>query len=400
MGVRLEAVAFAGSLLPWLILMRFAIDAHAIGRHLTGNEVYVRSLLKSFAALDGESEFVTYFSAEDARQWIASRFHARQVSANPFLRLGLELPMRLRQDRPDLLHVQYTGPLACPAPIVVSVHDVSFIEHPDYFPTLRAWQLRRTVSRTIRCAARILTGSEFSRDAIVRNYGQACAEKIVVVPNAAASGLRPISRESAAAAVRARFRFAKPFVLSVGDLQPRKNPIGLITAFAELIRAYPHLPHHLLLAGKDTWFSPRIHEAARQSGLAGRIQFAGFVTDDELLHLYNACDLFVFPSFYEGFGLPVLEAMACGRAVACSRTSAMPEVADGAGILFDPYSTAEIVRAMADLLLDTELRGRMERLGLQRASRFSWHATAQKTLEVYHQVAEHKRAMAREYVHR
>jgi len=221
-----------------------------------------------------------------------------------------------------------------------------------------------------------------------------------VVPNAAASGLRPISRESAAAAVRARFRFAKPFVLSVGDLQPRKNPIGLIAAFAELIRAYPQLPHHLVLAGKDTWFSPRIHEAARQSGLAARIQFAGFVSDEELLQLYNACDLFVFPSFYEGFGLPVLEAMACGRAVACSRTSAMPEVADGAGILFDPYSTAEIVRAMADLLLDAELRARMERLGLQRASRFSWHATAQKTLEVYRQVAEHKRAKAREYVHR
>lgn len=380
--------------------MRFAIDAHAIGRHLTGNEVYVRSLLSSFAALDHESEFVTYFSADDALQWAAERFHARQVSPNPFVRLGVELAMKLRQDRPNLVHVQYTAPLSCPVPVVVSVHDVSFLVHPEYFPALRALQLRWTVERTIRNATRILTGSEFSRDSIVQAYGEECARKIVVVPNAAASGLRPISRESAGAAVRARFRIARPFVLTVGDLQPRKNQIGLIRAFAELIRAHPQLPHVLVLAGKDTWFSPKVREAARQSSVADRIHFAGFVSDTDLLHLYNACDLFVFPSFYEGFGLPVLEAMACGRAVACSRTSAMPEVADGAGILFDPYSTGEIVRAMADLLRDAELRARMERLGLQRASRFSWRSTAQKTLEVYHEVGERQRAAAREYVHR
>lgn len=380
--------------------MRFAIDAHAIGRHLTGNEVYIRSLLRSFAAIDQESEFVTYFSAEDARQWTAARFLARQVSPNPFLRLGFELAMRLRQDRPDLLHVQYTAPLGCPVPVVVSVHDVSFLEHPEYFPKARALQLRWTVRRTIRDAARILTGTEFARDSIVRAYGEACAEKIVVVPNAAATGLRPIPRETAAAAVRAKFHLATPFLLTVGDLQPRKNYIGLITAFSELIRAYPQLPHQLVLAGKDTWFSPRIREAARQSGVGGRIHFAGFVSDEELLQLYNACDLFVFPSFYEGFGMPVLEAMACGRAVACSCTSSMPEVADGAGIMFDPCSTREMVRAIADLLLDAELRARMERLGLQNAARFSWHASARQTLEVYQEVAERRRAAVREYVHR
>ncbi|MGA2131250.1 MAG: glycosyltransferase family 1 protein [Bryobacteraceae bacterium] len=380
--------------------MRFAIDAHAIGRHLTGNEVYVRSLLRNFAALDKESDFVTYFSAEDAWQWTAERFQARQVSPNPFVRLGIELSMRLRRDRPDLLHVQYTAPLGCPVPVVVSVHDVSYLVHPEYFPKPRAWQLRWTVARTIRCATRILTGSDFSRDSIVQAYGESCAEKIVVVPNAAASGLRPISRESATAAVRERFRIPAPFILSVGDLQPRKNQIGLIRAFAQLLRTHPHLTHNLVLAGKDTWFSPKVREAARHSGVADRIQFAGFVSDEDLLHLYNACDLFVFPSFYEGFGLPVLEAMACGRAVACSRTSAMPEVADGAGIMFDPYSSTEMVRAMADLLRDTELRARMERLGLQRAARFSWRATAEKTLEVYREVAERSRAAAAEYVHR
>jgi len=380
--------------------MRFAIDAHAIGRHLTGNEVYVRSLLRSFAALDHESDFITYFSADDARQWTAERFQARQVSPNPFVRLGLELAMKLRQDRPDLLHVQYTAPLGCGVPVVVSVHDVSFLVHPEYFPRPRALQLRWTVERTIRSAARILTVSDFSRDSIVKAYGDSCARKIAVVPNAAASGLRPISRESATAAVRMCFHMAKPFILSVGDLQPRKNHIGLIAAFAELVRAYPQLTHHLILAGKDTWFSDKVREAARLSGVADRIRFVGYVSDEELLQLYNACDLFVFPSFYEGFGLPVLEAMACGRAVACSSTTSIPEVADSAAIMFDPYSAREMVSAMADLLRDAELRARMERLGLQRAARFSWRTAAQRTLEVYRDVAERQRMRMREFVHR
>ena len=107
-----------------------------------------------------------------------------------------------------------------------------------------------------------------------------------------------------------------------------------------------------MLAGKETWFADQVHRAARDSGVADRIQFCGFVSDDDLLQLYNACDLFVFPSFYEGFGLPALEAMACGRSVVCSHTSALPEVVDGAAILFDPYALDEIVRALADLLLD------------------------------------------------
>ncbi len=155
-----------------------------------------------------------------------------------------------------------------------------------------------------------------------------------------------------------------------------------------------------MLAGKDTWFSPKVREAARQSGVADRIQFAGFVSDEDLLHLYNACDLFVFPSFYEGFGLPVLEAMACGRAVACSRTSSMPEVADGAGICSIPTPPARWCAPWRICCCDAELRARMERLGLQRAARFSWRATAQKTLEVYREVAERHRAAAREFVHR
>jgi glycosyltransferase involved in cell wall biosynthesis len=368
--------------------MRFAVDAHAIGRHLTGNEVYVRSLLDAFGAHGREDEFIAYVSAEEASHHLPRGVHTRRVANNPFLRLGLDLSMKVRADAPDLLHVQYTAPLGCSVPVIVSVHDVSFLEHPEYFTRSRAAQLQWTVRRTVKRAARILTVSDFSRSAILKVYGDLEEDQVVVVPNAGGSLFRPISRESAAAVVRDRFGIAGPFVLSVGDLQPRKNQIGLIRAFERLVKAQPQIRHTLLLVGKETWFAERVREAARTSGVGDRIRFTGFVTDPELLQLYNACDLFVFPSFYEGFGLPALEAMACGRAVTCSNTSALPEVVDGAAILFDPYSVEEMVRAMADLLREPELRARMERLGLQRAAHFSWQKSAERTLDVYREVTE------------
>jgi len=370
--------------------MKFSVDAHAIGRHLTGNEVYIRNLLHAFAGLDSTSEFITYMSVDDPSPWVPARFAVRRVSANPFLRLGFDLSAKLQQDRPDLLHVQYTAPLRCPVPVVVSVHDVSFLEHPEFFPRFRAMQLRWSVQRTVRFAAKILTLSEFSSAAIQRAYGVS-SDDVVVAPLAAAPEFRTFHIDNALDAVRSRFQLPAPYILSVGDLQPRKNQIGLILAFAELVKNFPQLRHRLVLAGKETWFSPKVREAARSSGVSDRIRFLGFVTDQDLLHLYNACDLFVFPSFYEGFGLPILEAMACGRAVTCSNTSAMPEVADGAAILFNPHSTTEMTRAMADLLRDAELRARMERLGQQRAAHFSWQKSAQTTLDVYYEVAARKR---------
>ena len=263
--------------------MRFAVDAHAIGRHLTGNEVYVRSLLSALAGLDHQSELVAYVSADSAAQYLPASIRTRRVATNPFVRLGFDLAMRVRQDRPDLLHVQYTAPLACPVPVVVSVHDVSFLEHPEYFTRDRAWQLQFTVRRTVKRAARILTGSEFSRSSILKVYGDLDEDKVVVVPNAAASEFRPISREASTAAVRERFSIGAPFVLSVGDLQPRKNQIGLIRAFARLVKAYPQLKQNLVLAGKETWFAGEVHRAARDSGVADRIQFCGFVSDADLL---------------------------------------------------------------------------------------------------------------------
>jgi glycosyltransferase involved in cell wall biosynthesis len=366
--------------------MRFSVDAHAIGQHLTGNETYIRNLLNCFAVLDRKADFVAYLSREDAFDEVPERFHKRRVAINPFVRLGFDLPRRLRQDRPNLLHVQYTAPVFCPVPLVVSVHDVSFLEHPEYFTPFRALQLRCTVHRTVRSAARVLTPSQFSKRRILDAYGLD-DEKVQVLPNGVCSSFHPISREIARRSVQSSLGLKVPFVLTVGDLQPRKNHVSLIRAFEQLVRAYPQLPQHLVIVGKQTWHAEAIRAFARKSSVSDRIHFTGFVSDADLLKLYGACDLFVYPSFYEGFGLPILEAMACGRAVACSNTSAMPEVADSAALLFDPHSVDDILLSMRDLLLNPELRARMERLGAQRAPMFSWEKSAAKTLELYYEIA-------------
>jgi glycosyltransferase involved in cell wall biosynthesis len=365
--------------------MRFSVDAHAIGCHLTGNEVYIRNLLTEFARLDQNNDLVAYVAKPQAPQQLPARVMTRWVSENPYKRLGWDIPRHLERDQPDLLHVQYTGPLRCLTPLVVSIHDVSYLEHPEYFTFFRATQLKLTVRRTVEQAARILTPSAFSKAAIVRHYGVA-EERVQVVPNAVSAQFRPVDRSQARAAVQARFGFTAPFVLTVGDLQPRKNHLGLLAAFETVLRARPELPHHLVFAGKETWHAPQLREAVRQSKVSGRVHFTGFVEDAELVQLYNACDLFVYPSFYEGFGLPILEAMACGRAVACSNTTAMPEVAQAAARLFDPHEPEAMAEVIEDLLTDEGLRTRLERLGQKHAANFSWSRAAEQTLNAYYEV--------------
>jgi glycosyltransferase involved in cell wall biosynthesis len=373
--------------------MRFCVDAHAIGQHLTGNEVYVRNLLSEFARLDTESDFSACIAADPldpAVMSLPAGIRTEAISRNPIVRLGWELTGRIAASRPDLVHVQYTAPLVCAAPIVVTVHDVSFFDHPEFFPWPRTQQLRFTVKNTAGRAARVITPSEFSRREIMRVYGLR-PEKVVAIPNGVSSAFRPISHEAALARLVRRYALPAPFILTVGDLQLRKNQTGLILAFEALLRENPSLPHHLVLVGKDSWFSRGVRRAARASAVSSRIHFTGWVGDEDLVDFYNAAEAFVFPSLYEGFGLPVLEAMASGCPVACSNRTATYEVADSCAITFNPDSTADIVRAMRDLLLDAELRGRMGRLGQQRAAKFTWETAARRTLNVYYEVAERAR---------
>lgn len=366
--------------------MQFAVDAHAIGLRQTGNEVYIRNLLQQFATIDSEAEFTAYVSSSRAARQIPASFRHQCVSTNPCRRLGLDLPARVRTDRPNLVHVQYTAPLSVQAPVVATVHDVSFLECPQFFSRTRALQLRLTVRRTVEKAARVITVSDFSRRAILHHY-DIDPQKVVMIPNAVSNAFRPMNRKAAQRRIEGAYGIRGPFVLTVGDLQPRKNHLGLLAAFESLLASHPELPHRLVFVGKDTWSSKPLHRAAQRSPFHDRIHFTGFVEDTDLVNFYGACDLVVFPSFYEGFGLPILEAMASGRAIACSNTTAMPEVADGAGVLFDPHSRWEMTRAMSQVLRNAELRAQLERRGIQRAKLFSWQRSARLTLEVYYQVA-------------
>lgn len=371
--------------------MRFAVDAHAIGRKLTGNETYIRSLLREFPALVPDAEIHAFICNQFAQQVIPASITTHQVSPNPFLRLGLQLGARAQQLDAALLHVQYTGPLHSRVPLVVSVHDVSFIEHPEFFSWARRSQLAVTVRRTVERAAVVICPSDFSRQRVLDVYDLPDS-KVVTIHTAVSNHFRPIAKDVAKQHVRALLGFDGPFVLSVGDLRKRKNQPALIRAFSQVMAEHPALTHHLVLAGKPADPADAFKEAER-SPFRPRIHFLNFVDDAALPHLYNACDVFAFPSWYEGFGLPVLEAMACGAPVICSNTTAIPEVADSAALLFNPHQDGHIALALRDLLLDAELRARMSRLGQQRAAKFRWDTAAARTLEVYYQVAGSPRSL-------
>jgi glycosyltransferase involved in cell wall biosynthesis len=366
--------------------VRVAIDAHAIGKRQTGNEVYVRSLLGELVELAPEIQYTAYVSSREAIAMVPPSVGTRLISPNPYRRLGYQFGFLLRSERPDVLHVQYTAPLHCATPVVVTVHDVSFVDHPEFFSRFRQQQLSLTVKRTIRQAARVLTCSEFSRQAIARAYDLDPA-KISVVPNAASAAFYPRDRDEAAAIVRQRFGFTQPYLLCVGNLQRRKNQIGLIRAFAALMKAHPELPHHLVCVGKETPQANEIYTVARNSGIQERIHFTGFVSDEVLPWLYSGSDLFIFPSFYEGFGIPLLEAMACGCLVASSNRTAMPEVAGNAAIYFDPSSVDGIAKTIYDMLTNLAHSQSLVEASLERARRYSWTHSAEIVLNAYREAA-------------
>lgn len=362
--------------------MRIAIDAHTVGCRKTGNEVYISNLINELNGAICSISFDAYRAAPATFEALPPGFSNLCVSQNPFRRLGWDLPLSLGRRRPDVLHVQYTAPVWTPAPVVVTVHDVSFAEHPEFFHPLRAAQLRRTVARTVAAAARVIAPSEFSRQGILRHYGLN-QEKVVTIPNGVSRLFRPGNGELSRRWIARKYGVTAPFVLAVGNIEARKNPLGLVHAFADVVKRRPDLPHHLVFAGKDGWKGEGIRRAARRSAIADRIHFTGYVPGDDLRDLYAACQLFVFPSLYEGFGLPILEAMASGRAVACSAVASMPEVAGAAARYFDPHSPDAMASVIAELLTEDSHRARLEQAGVERARSFSWARAARTTLEVY-----------------
>jgi len=336
--------------------LRVGIDAHALGSRLGGNETYIRNVIRALAAVDPGGDYTLFLSPHGAHAFPASDVIAgtegmRRVVVrphNPLVRISLTFPLALAREKIDVVHVQYVAPPVCPARVVVSVHDIAYERYPQFFTPSEVARMRALVPLTVRRAAAVLTLSDYSKRDIVRRYGVP-PEKVTVTHLAADPMFRPIHDADRLAAVRERYGTGEEFILSVGNLQPRKNIKTLIEAYVKLRRAGA-TRHKLVLVGKRAWLHDDIFAAARDSGYAGELVFTDYVPDADLVALYNAAAVFVYPSIFEGFGLPPLEAMACGTPVVCSNTSSFPEVVGDAALTVDPLDPDAVAGAIASLL--------------------------------------------------
>jgi len=266
------------------------------------------------------------------------------------------------------------------APGLVTVHDLSFLTYPSgAVPGLRRW-LKRVVPASIRRARHVLADSESTRRDIVRHLAVDAA-KVSVVGAGVDRRFRPITDPGALGDVRRRYRLPDRFVLGLGTLEPRKNFEGLIGAFDRIQAEFPEL--HLVIAGGRGWLYDPILAAAAVSPAADRIHVVGFVADEDLPALYSLARTFAFPSHYEGFGLPVLEAMSCGTPVLASDNSSLPEVAGDAAILVPASDVPALADALARLERDTSLRAACRRRGIARAAGYTWEAAARRLSAVY-----------------
>lgn len=264
---------------------------------------------------------------------------------------------------------------------LLTVHDLTFVRAPETAsPRLKRY-LDRVVPRSVARADHILADSRATKEDLVALYGVP-ADKITVLYSGVEPRFRPVREPTSLAAVRARYGIGDaPFVLSVGTLQPRKNYTRLI----EAMRALPD--YHLVIAGGRGWLEGPIHTAAQMPGVRGRVHLIGFADDADLPALYSAAEVFAFPSLYEGFGLPILEAMACGTPVVAADTSSLPEVAGEAALLVPPTDVDALAEALHRALTDAATRHELRLRGLARARRFTWRAAAAQLRDIYRRVA-------------
>jgi glycosyltransferase involved in cell wall biosynthesis len=281
-------------------------------------------------------------------------------------------------------------PLHVPLPTVGTVHDFSSLHVEGKYDPARMFYIKRVLPFLIRRLSQVLTVSESSKRDIVQ-YARVPERRVTVTYLAAEQGIyAPGDRAESRNRIIARYPVRGPYILYISRLEhPGKNHVRLIRAF-EQMKTRTGLPHQLVLAGSKWAGSEPIHTAAAESPFTRDIIFPGFVKEEDLGHLYRGADLFVFPSQYEGFGLPVLEAMACGVPVACSNVSSMPEVAGSAGRYFSPQSIEEMTLAMEAILTDPSEAQRLASAGMVRARTFDWNTTARQTLDVLRQAANEK----------
>ena len=376
--------------------MKIAIDAHMVGHRATGNETYTVNLTNALAQMSHpDHEYTVYV---DRRELLDSpclfdgRVKMRRLQMHsPFIRIPFLLPAEVWYRRIDVVHMQYIlSPILPHCASVLTVHDISFEHFPDFFSRGDLLRTKLLVPISARRADVVVTVSEYTKKDLVNSYG-IDPDKIVVTPEAANSSFRPLAEGAGPNEVRHRYGIAGPFILFVGNIQPRKNLRRLIDAYGALVRDQ-RIPHRLVIVGNKARLHSHVFQAVRDSGLEERVIFTGYVPNEDLCALYNAAETFVFPSIFEGFGLPIIESMSCGTPVIASNTSSMPEVGGDAVIYVDPYDTGELAAAMHAVLGDCGLRARLSAAGLARAKRFSWENTARRTVEAYELAFERRLA--------
>ena len=371
--------------------LRIAIDAHTVGTKLGGNESYAVNLIEALAQIDNVNQYTIYITTNEARERFGNRWPNFKVRSTlphtPLIRIPLTLSAELRKNPVDVLHVQFTAPPLCPCPVVVSIHDLSFEHLPQTFKRRSRTQLRLTVRHSARRAARILSLSEHTRQDIIETYGVQ-PQRVTAIPLAAPDHFGPVTDYRELQRVRHNYGIDGDYILSVGSIQPRKNLARLIRAYASLRESgsADKLPK-LVLVGKRAWLYDETLRALVETKVKDAVVLTGYVPESDLPALYSGALCFVYPSYFEGFGLPPLEAMKCGAAVIVGNKTSLPEVVGDAALAVDPFDVDAIASAIRKLVNDTSLRRELSVKGLQRANEFNWRETARKTLAVYKEVA-------------
>ena len=374
--------------------MRIAIDATSVPPSPAGAGVYAIELVRAMAQRDAHDGYAVFTrgawfdeAAAGKRNWRIERVAATSRER----RLWWEqtrLPGALTRLGADVLHsTHHTLPLrpmrSCR---VVTVHDLTFLRIPQRYPPARRLYMQSMTRLAARVADAIIVPSMTVRGEVI-GLLRVDAAKVHAVYEAAGAQYHPLDREASMAVAR-RYGVDRPFVLSVGSREPGKNRARLIRAMHEL--RGEGIDRALLIVGQKAWKFEEEAALVRELGMEERVTFAGYAAGEDLPALYSAADVFAFPSLYEGFGVPVLEAMACGAPVVTSNVSATAEVAGDAALLVDPLSVGSIRDGMRSLLGDAALRAKLSRRGMERVARFSWRRAADETHAVYERVMERR----------
>lgn len=365
--------------------MRVAIDAHALGTGAGGNESYVRSLLDALS-LQGAAVAPVALTAPGWEGELPPGIASQSLRARrSWLRVVFDLPSALRHGKYDLFHAQYIAPLACPCPVVVSIHDFVWNRYPETLRPSTRYRLQALIPGTLKRARRVFVLSEAMRQELMEFY-RFPEDRIDVAPPAVHARFTAGSDAAHIERVRAKHGLMADYVLYVGALQPRKNLERLFDAFAAVRNE--GLPHRLAIVGHEAWMTRSIGETARRLGLEDAIVFTGYVDDADLPALIAGAAAFVYVSIYEGFGIPVAEAMACGAAVLTSNTGALAEVAGGAAMTCDPFDADAIAEGLRRILTDVHEQQRLRQAGPERARNFSHEAMGKALVAGYRKALE------------